>query len=130
MHRHYDCIVRMLPFFFVMIAVEAAGAEDKPALPASQTNQVLSWIAKQVASERQPYCYRQTYTRSVGEPISTCGKDKEPDGALCYPKCKEGYNIPALRAQIQDPPLGEARFPLGFRDREESEEPQHRYNEA
>jgi hypothetical protein len=38
-------------------------------------------------------CYKQSYGRGVGVPLSTCS-DKyyvERDGALCYPKCKTGY---------------------------------------
>ena len=34
---------------------------------------------------------RASYGRGVGKPMG-CGSDREKDGALCYKKCKSGYN--------------------------------------
>ncbi len=34
---------------------------------------------------------RPSYGRGAGKPMG-CGSNKEKDGALCYPKCKDGYN--------------------------------------
>ncbi len=34
---------------------------------------------------------RPSYGRGVGKPMG-CASSEERDGALCYPKCKEGYN--------------------------------------
>jgi hypothetical protein len=36
-------------------------------------------------------CWRTTYGRGVGKVITTCSDDEEKNGALCYPKCKDGY---------------------------------------
>ena len=36
-------------------------------------------------------CWKQAYGRGVGRVISACPSDKEKDGALCYPKCRDGY---------------------------------------
>jgi len=36
-------------------------------------------------------CWVEAYGRGVGKPISSCPDDKEKDGLLCYPKCREGY---------------------------------------
>mmetsp|Transcript_6124 Transcript_6124/g.7337 ORF Transcript_6124/g.7337 Transcript_6124/m.7337 type:complete len:425 (-) Transcript_6124:139-1413(-) len=36
-------------------------------------------------------CWKKAYGRTAGEPLSTCPKDKEKDGALCYPYCESGY---------------------------------------
>ena len=36
-------------------------------------------------------CWKQAYGRGVGKVISTCPSDKEKDGALCYPYCRDGY---------------------------------------
>lgn len=33
---------------------------------------------------------KDSYGRGVGKPL-ICGADEEQDGALCYPKCKDGY---------------------------------------
>ena len=35
---------------------------------------------------------KDSYGRGVGKPLSTCDSNQEKDGALCYPKCKAGYN--------------------------------------
>ena len=37
-------------------------------------------------------CWLKAEGRGVGKPISTCPADKEKDGALCYPFCRDGYN--------------------------------------
>ena len=37
-------------------------------------------------------CWKKAYGRTAGEPLSTCPKDKEKDGALCYPYCEKGYS--------------------------------------
>lgn len=35
---------------------------------------------------------KDSYGRGVGTPLKTCDANEEKDGALCYPKCKAGYN--------------------------------------
>ena len=32
-------------------------------------------------------CWKKSYGRTAGEPLSSCADDKEKDGALCYPYC-------------------------------------------
>ncbi len=63
----------------------------KTALSASDMNLVMSWIAAQVSAQRLPFCYRQTFTRGVGEPASTCANGWEKVGLRCQPKCVAGY---------------------------------------
>ena len=41
-----------------------------------------------VASEG---CWKTSYGRGPGKPISTCRDGLEESGLLCYPPCKEGY---------------------------------------
>lgn len=36
-------------------------------------------------------CYKKSYGRGVGEPLSRCESGYERNGALCYPNCKDGY---------------------------------------
>ena len=69
----------VLFFVFIIILVGGAGAEEAAALNSSQTKAVLNWIADQVASDRQSYCYRESYGRTVGKPISACASDQEHD---------------------------------------------------
>lgn len=76
-------------------AAAAVTLPDKePGNPMSRgdKNKVMNWIAEGVAAARQPYCYRLSYGRGVGVPLSSCPADKEKDAWLCYPKCKSGYD--------------------------------------
>jgi len=36
------------------------------------------------------FCWKNSYGRGVGVPVSTCRSDQDKDGALCYPKCSTG----------------------------------------
>eukprot|EP00052_Salpingoeca_macrocollata_P020037 m.167767 g.167767 ORF g.167767 m.167767 type:complete len:455 (-) comp21136_c0_seq4:48-1412(-) len=36
-------------------------------------------------------CQKNTYTRTAGQPISTCYPPLQKDGALCYPQCPDGF---------------------------------------
>ena len=36
--------------------------------------------------------FKDTYTRNIGDPLSSCPEGKEKGGALCYNKCRDGYN--------------------------------------
>lgn len=37
-------------------------------------------------------CWKKAYGRTAGEPLSSCPKDKDKDGALCYPYCEAGFS--------------------------------------
>ena len=37
-------------------------------------------------------CQKPSHGRGVGVPIHACADDKEKDGLLCYPKCKQGFH--------------------------------------
>lgn len=36
-------------------------------------------------------CYKKSYGRGVGTPLSTCNSGLQKDGGLCYPECLTGY---------------------------------------
>lgn len=36
-------------------------------------------------------CWINSYGRTAGVPLHTCGADQEQDGLLCYPNCDPGY---------------------------------------
>ena len=36
-------------------------------------------------------CWRGSYGRGPGSPLSACSSDQDKNGALCYPKCQDGY---------------------------------------
>ncbi len=37
-------------------------------------------------------CTKKSYGRGAGAPIHACADNMDKDGALCYPKCKEGFH--------------------------------------
>uniref|UniRef100_A0AC34F3W2 Uncharacterized protein n=1 Tax=Panagrolaimus sp. ES5 TaxID=591445 RepID=A0AC34F3W2_9BILA len=37
-------------------------------------------------------CWRPTYGRGVGKPISACADGMDKDAGLCYSKCDGGYH--------------------------------------
>lgn len=47
---------------------------------------------------------KDTYGRGVGTVPDRCGPDKEKKGALCYPKCRDGYKSSALECEGTCPP--------------------------
>lgn len=36
-------------------------------------------------------CWKRSYMRGIGSVVTYCRPEKEKDGALCYPKCDDGY---------------------------------------
>lgn len=57
----------------------------------SDMNIMMAWIAGEVANSKTEYCYKESYGRGVGSPLSKCPRGFEKNGALCYPKCQSGY---------------------------------------
>ena len=53
--------------------------------PISNTDMqlVLGWIAAEVADANVAYCYKDSYPRGAGSPLSACPPGMEKDGALC-----------------------------------------------
>ena len=77
----------------------------------AEMDQLMQWIAAEVAAARVPYCYRDSFTRTAGEfPNAGCasGFTKDPTGALCYPTCKTGFHVSG--------PFCERDCPTGFTD--------------
>ncbi len=67
-----------------------AGATPAP-LSKADTNKVISWITTEVAALKTPYCYKLSSGRGAGVPVDSCDSDQDKEGALCYPKCRDGY---------------------------------------
>jgi len=80
----------------------------QPALSSPDLQKVMQWIAQEVSNGRQAFCYKQSYGRGVGVPLSTCSPDQQLNGLLCYPKCKDGYGGAG--------PACWQNCPSGFRD--------------
>jgi hypothetical protein len=74
-----------------LAAAAATPAAPKPALSQADLKAVMTWIGERVAASQQPFCYKQSYGRGVGVPLSTCPANQQKNGALCYPECKAGY---------------------------------------
>lgn len=69
-----------------------AQATSGDALSTSDDNAVNKWIAERVAAKQQTFCYKETYGRGVGVPLSTCPAGQEKNGLICYPDCKATYS--------------------------------------
>lgn len=70
---------------------------------------VMKWIAVQVSADKLPFCWRQSYGRGVGNPLSSnCAPGLDKSGLLCYPKCKDNYKGVG--------PVCWANCPSGFTD--------------
>tara|TARA_B100000405_G_scaffold301889_1_gene264105 strand:+ start:3348 stop:5735 length:2388 start_codon:yes stop_codon:yes gene_type:complete len=54
-------------------------------------------------TQQAVFAIKDTYGRGVGTPM-VCGPNKERKGALCYPKCREGYKSSALECEKSCPP--------------------------
>ena len=64
-----------------MTSVQKMTPEEKDAL--------LRWSLRELGRANQPYCWRHSYGRGVGVPVSACPKGQEKDAALCYPTCED-----------------------------------------
>jgi hypothetical protein len=65
--------------------------QDEPNLSDKQVGDILSWLRVEVTQVKNPFCWRQSYGRGVGKPLTECPADKDKIGALCYSKCPSGY---------------------------------------
>ena len=55
------------------------------------TNFVMIKFSLLIFNVEADRIYKESYSRGVGVPLSTCNDDQERNGALCYPKCQTGY---------------------------------------
>jgi hypothetical protein len=92
----------------VVPANDAPHIDGQQALSPGETNAVIQWIARKVAADRQPFCYRDSYGRTAGTPLGVCGPNEEKNGLLCYPRCDPGYSGAG--------PVCWQRCPEGFND--------------
>jgi hypothetical protein len=42
-------------------------------------------------TDQASFCWKNSYGRGVGVPLSTCASDKDKIGLLCYSKCGDGF---------------------------------------
>ena len=64
--------------------------EDVPELTGHQIDQVMEWVAAEVAQMRLPFCWRDSYGRGVGKIPAKCPSEKDKIGGFCYSKCPLG----------------------------------------
>lgn len=84
---------------------------DLGARPLSENdmNQVMKWIAVRTSALRLPFCWKQSFGRGAGEPLSgKCAAGLDQNGALCYPQCKTNYSGVG--------PVCWGKCPTGFND--------------
>jgi hypothetical protein len=58
-------------------------------LTAEEKATLLHWSLKELGKANQPYCWRHSYGRGVGVPVSACPKGQDKDAGLCYPTCED-----------------------------------------
>lgn len=63
---------------------------DPMPLSDAEMKEVMNWIGVRVGALRLPFCWRNSYGNTAGEPF-TCRPGLERKGLLCYTPCKEGY---------------------------------------
>lgn len=77
-----------------------------------EKSELLRWSLRELGKAGQPYCWRRSYGRGVGAPVSACPKGQEKDAGLCYPECedigRQGWKGVG--------PVCWQRCPSGFRD--------------
>lgn len=55
------------------------------------TYEIEERVTFEATPNEDPTCWKLAYGRGVGKPIHACPSDKDKDGLLCYPLCREGY---------------------------------------
>lgn len=53
---------------------------------------LLALAHQQIFSNQSTFCWKNSYGRGVGTPLSTCPAGKEKIGLLCYSKCPAGFS--------------------------------------
>lgn len=80
-----------------------------PPLSDDDMDRVMTWIATRTGALRLPFCWKQSYGRGAGEPLTgRCAEGLDQNGALCYPKCKDNY--------AGNGPVCWGKCPSGFND--------------
>ena len=64
--------------------------EEIPDISEEDIVKVMDWIKAEVAQERIPFCWKDSYGRGVGKIPTECPPEKEKIGALCYSRCPRG----------------------------------------
>ena len=65
--------------------------EDYNTLTNDSVLRIMDWIKAKVAEARIPFCWKRSYDRGIGVPVSACPVGKEKIGALCYSYCPSGF---------------------------------------
>lgn len=80
-----------------------------PPLSDGEMDQVMTWIATRTGALRLPFCWKQSFGRGAGEPLTgRCADGLDQNGLLCYPKCKDNY--------AGNGPVCWGKCPTGFND--------------
>ncbi len=78
-------------FTFTQSAAQAVNTPRPAGLGSEDAAAVMKYFAEVASANKVEFCWRQSYGRGVGEPLSTC-PNADKDGLLCYPLCKDNYN--------------------------------------
>ncbi len=86
----WNLIPAMIIAIVMMSAIAFAQDSTGAWLSATDLQKVTRWIADEVATSRQTYCYRDSYGRGVGKPMN-CAAGEQEDAGLCYTPCPDGF---------------------------------------
>eukprot|EP00927_Polykrikos_kofoidii_P004995 TRINITY_DN11986_c1_g1_i1.p1 TRINITY_DN11986_c1_g1~~TRINITY_DN11986_c1_g1_i1.p1 ORF type:complete len:522 (-),score=39.29 TRINITY_DN11986_c1_g1_i1:80-1585(-) len=64
--------------------------EEIPSLSKEQIRKVMNWIKAETTMVKLPFCWKRSYGRGVGKPLSECSRGRRKIGALCYSYCPAG----------------------------------------
>jgi hypothetical protein len=64
--------------------------EEMTDITNAELSSILNWIKLKVVQIKNPFCWKGSYGRGVGEALSECPGDRDKIGALCYSKCPAG----------------------------------------
>lgn len=98
-------------------------------LSKEETQQWMEWISAEMSALRVPYCYKNSYGRGVGKPVSNCPAGQEQQAGLCYNQCNAGFTGVANSCNASSCPSGwrddglfcakpnlSTQCPAGFKD--------------
>ena len=54
-------------------------------------NELIFILLSNFVASIEAQCWKRSYGRGIGQPLSMCRNGTELNGALCYEKCQSGY---------------------------------------
>lgn len=110
-----------IPFFLIAMAwvlltwacsTAPVRPDETQTLTPEEKKILVQWALEELHRASRPFCWRRSYGRGVGVPVSACPQGREKDAWLCYRTC-EDIGKPGWKGVG---PVCWQRCPEGFRD--------------